>query len=135
MKRTPKQLASILFQEASQENHDGDPYDAMQEAGELLGTLSDKIDRLEKFKSESRISRWIRAWRDSKAHRRVSDADSPAIANSHIYLYHIRGSHIIYERSFPRDYPEGAIRRVEELRKRGVESFYVIGTTLGGTFY
>ena len=81
------------------------------------------------------LKKWLSKRRDLKEHRKPFDPDNPIKPNSHIYLYTIKGDYICYERSFPRDYPQGAVRRVEELRKRGIESFYVIGATLKGTFY
>lgn len=66
--------------------------------------------------------------------------DEPAYAKAdHIYFYHISKNDgaICYERSFPRNDSgvAGAISRVKELEKRGVESFFCIGKPFPLAFY
>ena len=56
--------------------------------------------------------------------------------NDWIYIYYISecGKHTLYDRSVPRTGlgPARAVQRVEELKSRGKEGFYVVGNTLPG---
>jgi len=55
--------------------------------------------------------------------------------NQHLYIYVIHGESIIYDRSMLRDCVIQADERIKELRKRGIEAFYTIGTIMPSAFY
>ena len=55
--------------------------------------------------------------------------------NKNLYIYRIAGEDIVYERSMPRDCIYEANRRLKELRGRGIEAFYTIGTIFEGAYY
>ena len=55
-----------------------------------------------------------------------------------IYIYYInqdgKDNSIIFDRSMPRDRIANVDERIKELRKRGLEAFYVIGDILPRAF-
>lgn len=58
--------------------------------------------------------------------------------SSHIYIYYVhkdgKDNAIIYDRSMPRNAITEVDYRIDELRKRGLEPFYVIGDILPRAF-